>query len=212
MLVYWLVYRGFGKGQLAVLNPVFASYSGIVALISILFFAEKLTGPVAIGLIAVFGGILLMNTDLRGLRSKRLNIVPGLKEVGAAAILAAIWTILWDRFVHNRDFLAYALLMYFFMTVAAIVAAKAQKAKLRPINPALWKFLFLIGLGETVAYLSISFGFSKTTYVSIVALISGSFSVPTVILAHLFLKERITRLQEISVGIILAGIIVISLR
>src|SRR6267154_1039622 len=68
MLVYWLVYKGFSKGQLAVLNPVFASYSGIVALISILFFAEKLTGPVAAALVAIFGGILLMNTDLKGLK------------------------------------------------------------------------------------------------------------------------------------------------
>lgn len=211
MLVYWLVYKGFSKGQLAVLNPIFASYSGIVALISIIFLSERLTPVISIALAAIFLGILLMNTDLKNLRSKRLNLVPGVAEVAAAAVLAAIWTILWDGFVNGQDSLAYAMLMYFFMTLAAIFAAKIQKINLKSVNTNLWKLLVLIGLGEVVAYLSISIGFSKTDFTSIVALISGSFSLPTVILAHLFLKERITRLQEISVAIIIAGIIIISL-
>lgn len=39
-LVYLLVYIGFGKGQVAVLNPIFASFSGLVALVSVFFLAE----------------------------------------------------------------------------------------------------------------------------------------------------------------------------
>jgi transporter family protein len=212
MIVYWLVYKAFSKGQLAVINPIFSSYSGLVALISIIFFAEVLTGSIAFGLIVIFLGILAMNLDLSALKSKRLNVVPGLKEVVAAAILAAIWTILWDRFVHGQDSLAYAMLMYMFMTIAAFVAARSQKTKLSPIAPDLWKFLVLIGLGEAIAYLSISIGFSKTTYTSVVALISGSFALPTVILAYLFLKERITRFQLAGIILIIVGVAVISLN
>jgi drug/metabolite transporter (DMT)-like permease len=212
MIVYWLVYRGFSKGQLAVLNPIFASYSGVVALISVLFLSEALTGSIALGLVLVFGGILLMNTDLQGFKTKSVSLLPGVKEVGTAAILAAIWTLLWDKFIHGQDYLEYALFMYFFMSLAALVAAKSQRTKLLPIDRGLWKFLALIGLGETIAYLSISYGFSQTTHTSVVALISGSFAVPTVILAHIFLKERITRLQELSVLVIIAGVAIISLN
>ena len=211
MIVYWLVYKAFSKGQLAVINPIFSSYSGLVALISIIFFAEVLTGSIALGLVIIFSGVLAMNTDLAGLRSRKLNLVPGLKEVVAAALLAAIWTILWDRFVHGQNSLAYAMLMYMFMTIAAIVAAKAQKVKLSPIESDLWKFLALIGLGEAIAYLSLSIGFSKTTYTSVVALISGSFAWPTVILAYIFLKERISRIQVAGVVLIILGIAIISL-
>jgi drug/metabolite transporter (DMT)-like permease len=210
-VVYWLVYKGFSKGQLAVLNPVFASYSGFVALFSIIFFSENLSLGISFGLAAVFLGILVMNTDLPSLRSKRLNIVPGLPEVATAAILAAVWTILWDRFVHGHDSLGYAMLMYFFMSLAALAAAKSQKTNLTIIGKGLWRLLALIGLGEMVAYLSISLGFSKTSHTSIVALISGSFSVPTLILAHIYLKERVTKLQLASVVVIILGIITIAL-
>src|SRR5687767_5399383 len=42
--IYLLVYKGFGKGQVAVLNPVFASFSGLTALMSILIFGEIVSG------------------------------------------------------------------------------------------------------------------------------------------------------------------------
>jgi drug/metabolite transporter (DMT)-like permease len=211
MIVYWLVYEGFGKGQLAVLNPVFASYSGIVALISIVALGEALNVWSGIGLIAVFAGIILLNTDLEGLRSKKLNVVPGLAEVGSAAILAAIWTIGWDKFVSGQDSLSYALCMYAFMSLAAFALARMMKVKLKGIPRNLWKFLILIGAGETLAYLAISWGYGATPLTSIVALISGAFSVPTVILAYIFLKERITPLQVGAVCTIITGIILISL-
>ncbi len=212
MVVYWLVYEGFGKGQLAVLNPVFASYSGIVALFSILFLGETAGLSAGIGLIAIFLGIILLNTDISGLRSKKLNIVPGLAEVGTAALLAAVWTIGWDRFVSGQDSLSYALFMYAFMSLAALVLARFMHVRLSGVKHGLWKFLFLIGAGEMLAYLSISWGFANTSLTGIVALISGAFSVPTVILAYYFLKERVTVLQTGAIVVIIAGIILVSIN
>lgn len=211
MLVYLLVYKAFSKGQLAVLNPVFASYSGLVALMSIAFLGEKLTPLSAIALPVLFVGILLLNTDIESLRSRRLKVIPGLKEIVAASILAAIWTIGWDRFVASNDFLSYALFMYLFMSLAALAVAKFIRTKLSVVKGSLWKLLALIGLGETIAYFSITLGFSKTTNTSIVALISGAFSLPAVILAYVFLKERVTRLQAFAIMAIIGGIVLISL-
>src|SRR4051812_30338732 len=67
MLIYFLVYEGFKKGQLAVLNPVFASFTGLVALGSVIFFHEQLTGLLVVALIIIFSGILLLNVDLESL-------------------------------------------------------------------------------------------------------------------------------------------------
>ena len=36
-LVYFLLYKGFGKGQVSVLSPTFASFSGFVALASMAY-------------------------------------------------------------------------------------------------------------------------------------------------------------------------------
>ena len=211
MVVYWFVYEGFGKGKLAVLNPVFASFSGLVAIFSVVFFGEVLTGNLILVLIMVFGGVMLLNIDLKGLRTKRLNIVPGLKEVGAATILAAIWTLGWDKFIGGHDFLSFALFMYAFMTVAAFVISRIKKVKLVGVKSDLWKFLILIGVGETVAYLGISYGYSQTSLTSVIALISGAFSLPTIILARIFLKEKTTRIQTIGTLVIIAGVLLLAI-
>lgn len=211
MLVYWLVYMGFEKGQLAVLNPVFASFTGLVALISIIFLGEPASTGLLLALASLFIGIILLNTDLRALRNKTIKISPGLPEVAAATLLAAIWTLGWDRFVGGRDALSYALLMYAFMTLAALLLAKKLKTGLRGVRVGTWKFLILMGLGETVAYLAISWGYASTSSTSIVALISGAFSVPTVILAYLFLNERLSRLQWAAVLIIIASVAAVAI-
>jgi drug/metabolite transporter (DMT)-like permease len=212
MIVYWLAYQGFEKGQLAIMSPVFASYSGLVALVAIIAFGEHASGLLIAALVVLFAGIMLVNVDMEGLRSRRLKIAPGMKEMAAAAVLATIWTLGWDKFVEGQDPLPYALYMYAFMSLAAVCLARLMKEKLSGIPKNVWKFLALSGIGEAVAYFSITRGYSATSLTSVVALISGAFTVPTIILAYIFLKERITRLQVVAVVLIVAGIIIVSLN
>jgi drug/metabolite transporter (DMT)-like permease len=210
--VYLLVYQGFSKGQLAVLNPIFASYSGFTALLSILVFGEAVTGHLMLALAVIFGGVFLLNVDIAALRERRLNFirVPGFGDVAAATVLAALWTILWDQFVHGHDWLVYAAGMYFFMTVTLFIYAGVRRIGLRVTKPRVWPYLVLIGLCETIAYLAISWGYGATPYTSVVALLSGAFSLPTILLARLFLKERTTQLQALASAIIVGGIVLLN--
>ena len=213
-LVYLFVYKGFGKGQVGVLSPIFASFSGLTAILSIAIFGEVINMTMLIGLCVLFLGILLINTDIQALRLKRLSLahVPGFKEIGLATLMAGFWTLFWDRFVSGKDWLPYALLMYVFMTIALLAVAKLRRTNLLSVEPQLWKFLALIGICEIGAYLAISLGYSATSLTSLVALLSGAFSLPTIILARLFLKEKITAAQTIGGLIIIAGIMAVSFK
>lgn len=210
MIVYWMAYRGFEKGRLAVLNPVFASYSGVVALLSILFFGEAARNIILIALAAIFIGSLLLSLDFSQKGTKRIKFASGLPEVALAAALAACWTLGWDKFVNGRDPLSSALFMYAFMSLAAIILAWLMKVKFSGITDVDRNSLFMVGVCEAVAYLSVSWGFSRTDLTAIVAVVSGAFSVPTVVLAYVFLKERLNVMQVISVITIIAGIVVLS--
>lgn len=213
MVVYWLVYEGFGKGQVAVLSPVFASFTGLVALISIVFLGESASVFKILSLLVMFTGIILINADVSALHLGKISWgrVPGFKEVAMATILAAVWTLGWDRFVAGAPWLSYALCMYVFMTMAAFILSWIMKVKLSVAEAGIWKFLALIGFGEAVAYSAISLGYSSTSLVSVVALLSGAFSLPVIILARIFLKEKVNPVQTVGSIIIVAGIIFLSL-
>ncbi len=208
--VYLMVYKGFGKGQLAVLNPVFSSYSGLAAIVSILVLGEVISANKLLALLIVFTGILLLSIDTKALRMRRLAHVPGFREVAIAAVLATFWTVSWNQFLQGKGWLSYAVFMYAFMTVAVTVLAKVQRISLSPVKSNSWKFLMLIGLGETVAYLSISYGFSVTSLVSVIALLSGAFSLPTIILSRIFLRERISTIQTIGGLATITGVAILS--
>lgn len=212
--VYLLVYKGFGKGQVALLNPVFASFTGLVAIFSIVVFGEAVKGFILVALAIIFIGILLISMDTEIFKSTRrikISKVAGLKEVGLATILAAIWTLSWDKFVGGKDWLIYAFYMYAFMTLTIFLVAKYQKVNLSFKKASIWKFLVLIGIFEAVAYLSLSLGYSTTSFTSVVALVSGAFSLPTIIFAKIFLKEKVAKIQTIGGFVIIAGIVLLSL-
>ncbi|HSW47765.1 MAG TPA: DMT family transporter [Candidatus Saccharimonadales bacterium] len=213
-VVYLLVYKGFEKGQVAILSPIFASFTGVVALLSVMFFGEVLSPKFFPALVLIFTGIILLNLDPVHLKSKRLKIIgaPGVKEVGVATVFATIWTLGWDKFTNGKDWIIYAFLMYVFMTLSAYIIAKYQKTDLKQVKKSAWKFLWLIGFGEAVAYMALSMGYSSTSFTSIIALLSGAFSLPTIILAHIFLKEKVAKIQTIGSIVIILGIILLSLR
>jgi drug/metabolite transporter (DMT)-like permease len=211
--VYLFVYKGFAKGQVAVLSPIFASFSGLVAIASVLFFGEVLSGYVVPVLVLIFIGVILLSLDVRSLAKSGVALAaPGVREVLIATVIATIWTLYWDVFVGGKDWIAYAFVMYAAMTVAMYLYAIQQKINLRVSHkPTMWKFLFLIGACEIVAYLAISYGYSATSLTSIVAILSGAFSLPVIILARIFLNERPTGMQTLGSIAVILGVVLLPL-
>jgi drug/metabolite transporter (DMT)-like permease len=212
-IVYLYVYRGFAKGPVSALSPVFASFSGITAILSILVFKEMISPQLLIILFVLFVGILIINADMDSLRYRKLNLtkVPGFREVALATIMAGLWTLFWDRFIGGQDWLSYTFYMYAFMTITILIFAQIGKYKFGVKKKTLWKFLFLIGFTEVAAYLAISWGYSQTTHTAIVALLSGAFSLPVIILARIFLGERLDKIQTAGVMVVIVSIMLIAI-
>lgn len=212
-IVYFYAYRGFEHGQVAVLSPIFASFAGIVALISVTFLGERFNLGLVPALAAIFCGILLLNLDVKAFQGRRLRVVgaPGVRDIAIATVLATGWTLGWARFVGNQDELTYTLLMFFFMTMSAYLVARVQKVKLSGVARDIWPFLWLIGAGEAIAYFAVSVGYANTSRTSVIALLSGASSLPTIILARIFLKEKLNRMQMIGSLTIVFGIALLYL-
>lgn len=211
-LVYYYAYKAFGKGKLAILNPIFSSYSGIVVVLSVVFFHEVLPVWQILPLLLVFLGIVIMNTERDSFKTKRLKLakIAGMKEMLTAVVFAAVWTVLWGHFVTNQDWLVYAAIMYAFMSVTILGICVYQRARLNVLNAYTWKYFFLIGFSEVIAYVGVSLGYSQSTHVSIVAVLSAGFSLPTFALAYIFLKERINTFQIIGAALVIAGVVLVS--
>jgi drug/metabolite transporter (DMT)-like permease len=232
-LSYIPTYVAFGKGKVSLLSPIFASYGVVVAILSAVFFGEIIPFGREIAFVVVFAGIWLINGDFSGIGSlifradKQKNAatasaeaapeevrgkVKGLREILLAVGLYSIWLIALDRFIKGEaDWVPFLLVIRIFSAVSLFVYAKAKTVALRIPDKSLWKYLFLIGVFDVAAFAFVSYGFSRTPYTSVVAMLSGVFSLPTIVLARVFLKEKVTIVQTIGSLVVIAGIILLSL-
>lgn len=211
--VYLFVYAGFAKGQVAVLSPIFASFSGLVALASVLFLGEVLSPLLVFVLVLIFIGVMLSSIDVHVAIRGSIIAAPGVREVVIATVLATAWTLLWDTFIEGADWMFYTFAMYASMTIVMYAIARARKISLAigSMHSHVWKFLFLIGACEIIAYLAISYGYSLTSLTSVVAVLSGAFSLPVIVLARIFLNERPTMTQTVGSVVVVLGVILLPL-
>ena len=96
------------------------------------------------------------------------------------------------------------------MTLTADIIARVRKASLNVATKQVWYFLFLVGLGESLAYVTLSLGFSTIYFTSIVTMIASASALPTIALSRIFLKEKITKMQLMGALASVAGIAIIS--
>ena len=213
-LSYLPLYAGFGKGQVSLLSPIFASYAAVVAVLSGVFFGEVMSGLRIIAIVVVFAGVLLMSTDLKDLRKffkKRNKKIDGLRDVLSGMIVYSFWLVLFDHFINGKDWIPFLLAIRICGASSIYIYAKIRHQSLRIKIPALWKFLIMIGLFDVFAFSSLSYGFSHTHLTSVVAVLGATFSLPTVLLARVFLREKVSTAQYAAIGVILAGVALVSL-
>ncbi len=213
-LTYLPLYVGFGKGQLSLLSPVFASYSVVVVLLSVIILGEALSFGRSLAIVVTLAGILLISTDVKDLSKswhKHAFRLAGLPEVATAMVGYSFWLLYLDKFINGKQWVFYMLVIRVLSMLTLLVYSVARHFSLRVADISLWKYLVGIGLFDVLAFSFVSYGFSHTQYPSIIAVLSATFSVPTLVLARLFLKERISRAQALAVLVILAGVVLISI-
>jgi drug/metabolite transporter (DMT)-like permease len=210
-LSYLSLYAGFGKGSLSFLSPVFSSHAVLVVVLSAVVFGEHISGGQWAAIGVVLCGVLAISTTLKDLRQATTR---GLPNVLSAAVAFAFWLVLLDKFLGVRDWL-------FFLIIIRSIAAATVAIYATVVGESLWIprrdadvaiYVGLIGFCDAAAFAAVSYGFSATNHTSIVAVLSSAFSVPTLILARVFLRERLATHQKIAASMIVCGIALASIH
>ncbi len=209
-----LYFRGLSKGKASVISPVYSTYAAFAVLISFLIFNEAIVGITWLGLGIIFLGTLLASFDYNEFKKidfEARDLTKGVKETLIAALIIGIYFPLWDQFLANDGWGFFLLLTYVFPVFILLSFSKLKKKKIRVKNKSLWKWLLIIGILNTVAFLFLIWGFEKTKFTSIISVISATSPIITISLARIFLKEEISLTQKIGIVLVLVGLVIISI-
>jgi drug/metabolite transporter (DMT)-like permease len=207
------VYRAFEVGTLSIVSPISSAFAIVTAVLS-LASGEHPPALVLAGAILLIAGVVLATRSALSPNSPR----PTLRGVPEAILSAlAFGVMFWLFYFFVQPKLGYLLPLVVLKSMASVASILTFLTRRGAPNggPAmLGSTVVLLALGaaaaDTIAWLAY-IGGTGSTYATVVTALASLFSVVTVLLAWTFFRERLAAYQWLGVGVILLGILLVSL-
>jgi drug/metabolite transporter (DMT)-like permease len=212
------LYHSFEVGTLSIVGPVSSSYPALTVALS-LFSGERIHLLQGIGLAVTLAGVIFASTSFSILKAKT-NQAGGAesahlsKGVGwAIAAALGFGVMFWFLGYHVLPVVA-APVSVWVMRLTSIVAlglvALPARQSLKLPSGLVWWGLFAAGILDTSAFLANNAGL-QLGQVSVVSVLASLYGAVTVLLAWIFLRERLEISQWCGIAMIFAGIVLVSL-
>ena len=211
-----MLYRAFETGMLAIVSPIAASYPVLTVALS-LASGEKLGPARGLGIAAALIGVILAATSFApapevnpAAHHHKGHLTRGV----AWAICAAVGygVLFWILGFRVMPAFGGAISVWFirlisFITLAVLVVPVKQSAAL-PTGSTWWLVLG-VAVTDTGAFVCNNVAL-KTEQVAVASVLSSLYGAVTVLLAAVFLRERLEWSQWIGIVLIFAGIALVS--
>lgn len=202
-------YYALEFGPLVLVSPITASYPVISALLAFFVSGERLGGLIAGAVAGVIVGTLLASIA---------SPDPGTVHVrrGSAILAAMAGSITFGAVffalaaIAGNNATAAPVLIFRLVGGAALALPVLWGARL-PVEAFRSPWIWLTGMLDSTAYLFYAAG-ARQLPISVVSSLGGLFSVWTLVLAVVFLRERIAWRQWLGVALILGSIALLALK
>ncbi|MEE8448452.1 MAG: EamA family transporter [Thermodesulfobacteriota bacterium] len=203
------LYRALAAGPASVATPIVASFSLVTVLLSVLFLKERLTGLIAPGILLSVAGVACVSFRASNLNVLRKGIIlPGV----APALLGAFF---FGTSSFTMKLVVTELGVYLPLLTSKICAVIMVLFLRTPYCPTPWRktrfipLLVIVGFLDTAGLLFFNHGIAREL-VSVVTPLAGVHSALTVVLAMIFLGERLEMNQKLGLLSLLAGVFLLS--
>ena len=228
------LYRAFEIGVLAVVSPIAASSTALTVVLAILS-GEMISRARGIGITAALIGVALAAThftpisntkeqdldvksppdshsmykNLALLRRGKLTRGVGWALVSAVCYGVDFWLLgIYITPVFGGIMPVWIIRITTICALALFVIPTRQGLQWPP--PRAWWLIIPVGILDTMAFLSVAIGYT-TDQISVVSVLASLFSAVTVLLAWIFLREKLQWSQWLGIAIIFLGVALVKL-
>lgn len=162
----------------------------------------------------IFCGVFLTSFDPKQLKKdvkQKSNLKKGIISAIGAVIVFMFWYPLWDQYISDKNWIGLVLVLRIFNSLVVLIYMLATKMKILVKDKEVFFWLIITGLLDAIACIAMTWGFGASTYTSVVTVLGSAFMVPTLVMARIFLKEKLTPLQWVGILGIVSGLICMGL-
>jgi drug/metabolite transporter (DMT)-like permease len=226
MLASLSLYHSFEIGTMSIVGPVSSSYPALTVALSLLS-GERIHALRGAGLAVTFAGVFFAATSFAQSHPPAAAIAAAnemadgkpvhahlSKGVGWAVLAALGFGLMfWFLGFYVVPLVGSAVSVWV-MRLTALVslafAAGPARQTLQFPRGTVWWLLLAVGILDTAAFVANNAGLG-TGEVSVVSVLASLYGAVTVVLAWIFLRERLERSQWLGIVLIFVGIVLVSI-
>ena len=203
---YFSFYKGLEKGYVSIISPIVACNLLIVVLLSIVILQESLSVNRWIGVGVCLLGLILVSWPKKFSK----GFQKGIPHAFVTLITWGISIFMLGYLTKQFGWFETAVLFRFSVLVFAFIMLPHCKERVFQFPKKMFWTIMLVGLLEVLGTVSFNYGVSQGL-VAVIGPIASLFPAVTLVLAWLFLKEKLTWVQKSGVGSILVGLVLLAI-
>lgn len=205
---YLFFFKGFEKGNVSIVAATMNLWAVFTMGFAFVWMGQRLTPTQTLGVLMIISGATMASIDWGRLRTQRLQLSLGVKEAICGAFFFGIFWNISEIISEEIGWLLTTLLVKLGIAIFLFLFSGAAKQEigLAHSSTKTKQAILLMGLIEVGAVSLVNYGLTIGDAILITP-IASALSIVTIILAVLFLKDKIAKLQGAGVLMAIVGIV-----
>jgi len=204
---YLFFFKGFEKGNVAIIAATMNLWAVFTMLFAFLFMGQRLSATQALGVFLILSGATLAALDWNSIKQQGFQLSQGVREAILGAFFFGIFWNISEIVSEQIGWLVSTTLTKLGIVLFLLLVSfyTKQEIKLTDI-PTRTKFvIMLMGIIEVAAVGLVNYGLTIGDAILITP-IASALSIVTILLAVLFLKEKVSTVQGFGILMAIVGI------
>lgn len=206
---YLFFFKGFEVGNMSIVAATMNLWAVFTMLFAFTFMGQRLSPSQTIGVVMILAGVTLASLNWSEIQQRKFQLSTGVREAIAGAFFFGIYWNVSEIIVEQVGWLVSTALIKLGIVVFMLFFFVLSKREISLAGTAgkTTAAIFIMGVTEAGAVAVVNYGLTIGDAILITP-IASALSIVTIVLAIIFLKEKITKVQGIGVATAVAGIVV----
>jgi len=205
---YLLFFKGFELGNVSIISATMNLWAVFTMLFAYIFLGQRLSTFQFLGVLMIIVGVIFVSLKWSDIKDQNLKLLSGVKETILAALLFGIfWNlseIISEQIGWSSTTLFVKIGIVMFMLLFSLLVNR--ELSLAKTTPKIKMMILFAGVLEAAAVAIVNWGLTVGDAI-LVTPIASALSIVTIMMAVIFLKEKITKLQGFGMVIVITGIV-----
>lgn len=204
---YLFFFKGFEKGNVSIIAATMNLWAVFTMTFAFLFMGQRLSITQTIGVLMILSGATLAAIDWNSIKNQGFQLSLGVREAVLGAFFFGVFWNISEIVSEEIGWLLSTVFTKLGITIFLLVFSYVvkQEIKLRDVSARIKFAILLMGVIEVAAVALVNYGLTIGDAILITP-IASALSIVTILLAVLFLKDKVSTIQGIGIIIAITGI------